>query len=70
MHDLWTEIHPGRAFAEDWPNWEPIIFREADKIFCMTETQSEYYQGKSTDATARSFRIASRPKPMCPKNSR
>jgi glycosyltransferase involved in cell wall biosynthesis len=47
MHDLWLEnASPGdfpRKLAE---KWEPIIFREADKIYCMTSSQAEYYKSK------------------------
>ena len=47
MHDLWLEnTGPGdfqRRLAE---TWEPVIFRDADKIFCMTEAQRDHYQRK------------------------
>ncbi len=47
MHDLWLEnTFPDsfrRILAE---TWEPVIFAEADKIFCMTESQIDHYQAK------------------------
>jgi len=47
MHDLWLEnASPGGFPPKLAEKWEPIIFREADKIFCMTSSQSEYYQAK------------------------
>jgi glycosyltransferase involved in cell wall biosynthesis len=47
MHDLWVEnTSPGSFPQRLADKWEPIIFRDADKIYCMTSSQSEYYQAK------------------------
>jgi glycosyltransferase involved in cell wall biosynthesis len=47
MHDLWTENTPPGGFQRGLAeHWEPIVFREADKIFCMTPAQAGYYKAK------------------------
>ena len=47
MHDLWLENTRQGSFLEKLgKKWEPVIFREADKIFCMTDTQRDYYKNK------------------------
>jgi glycosyltransferase involved in cell wall biosynthesis len=47
MHDLWLEnTSPGNFEGRLAAKWEPIIFREADKIYCMTSSASEHYQQK------------------------
>ncbi len=46
MHDLWQENTRAGSFTQRLAkHWEPVIFREADRIFCMTEAQCEYYHG-------------------------
>ncbi|MEI8372055.1 MAG: glycosyltransferase [Planctomycetota bacterium] len=47
MHDLWLENTRQGSFLQKLAQkWEPVIFREADKIFCMTDTQRDYYKDK------------------------
>jgi glycosyltransferase involved in cell wall biosynthesis len=47
MHDLWSEnATPGSYIAALAARWEETIFREADRLFCMTESQVENYQHK------------------------
>jgi len=47
MHDLWLENTPSGSYLQRLAQkWEPVIFREADKIFCMTDTQRDYYKDK------------------------
>ena len=47
MHDLWLEnTRPGSFLRKLAQEWEPVIFRAADKIFCMTDTQRDYYKDK------------------------
>jgi glycosyltransferase involved in cell wall biosynthesis len=47
MHDLWLENTREGSFRHRLAaQWEPVIFRAADKIFCMTDTQRDYYQDK------------------------
>ncbi len=47
MHDLWLEnTEPGSSPRKLAEKWEPVVFREADKIFCMTDTQRDHYRNK------------------------
>lgn len=47
MHDLWQENTREGSFERSLATkWEPTIFREADKLFCMTENQVEHYAAK------------------------
>jgi hypothetical protein len=47
MHDLWLENTKEGLFKRKLAKkWEPVIFKNADKIFCMTEHQMAYYQNK------------------------
>jgi glycosyltransferase involved in cell wall biosynthesis len=47
MHDLWLENLNRDPFKRSVAlYWEPIIFREAKRIFCMTEMQRDYYGAK------------------------
>ncbi len=47
MHDLWKENYSPTYFSGKLAEkWEPIILRSADKIYCMTSSQSEYYQAR------------------------
>ena len=47
MHDLWHEGTFKGEFSEALAaRWEPIVFRDADRVFCITEAQIEYYQAK------------------------
>ena len=47
MHDLWQENTRSGSFSQKLAKeWEPVILREADRLFCMTEAQVYYYQNK------------------------
>ena len=47
IHDLWHEGLSKGGFQEILAaEWEPVVFREADKVFCMTESAIAYYQAK------------------------
>lgn len=47
IHDLWLEnTKPGTPARKIAEKWEPIIFKGAEKICCMTEHQLEYYKKK------------------------
>jgi glycosyltransferase involved in cell wall biosynthesis len=47
MHDLWLDNAAPGSFEERLAKqWEAVLFREADKVFCMTEAQQEHYQAK------------------------
>jgi glycosyltransferase involved in cell wall biosynthesis len=47
MHDLWLENTKAGSFKRRLAEqWEPEIFRHADKMICMTEHQLQYYKEK------------------------
>jgi glycosyltransferase involved in cell wall biosynthesis len=47
VHSLWLENTPPGSFRRRLAEkWEPVIFREADKMFCLTTPEIEHYQAK------------------------
>lgn len=47
MHDLWQENYPDGYYAKTLADkYEASILKNADKVFCMTETQAEHYANK------------------------
>jgi len=47
IHDMWHEgTEKGSFRGALAAQWEPVIFRDADRVFCMTEAAIAYYQAK------------------------
>jgi glycosyltransferase involved in cell wall biosynthesis len=47
MHDLWVEqTLKGTVEASFAARWEPVIFREATRVLCMTDAMQKHYEKK------------------------
>jgi glycosyltransferase involved in cell wall biosynthesis len=47
MHDLWRENVPlGTEAARFSEKWEPVIFKQATRVLCMTEAMQKHYEKK------------------------
>jgi len=47
MQDLWLENEsPGSARRQFAEKWEPVVFKEATRVICMTEAAQRHYERK------------------------